>query len=74
MTEEMPYALKNRFIGLPELSHRTSLKKTALYELVKKGELKPLKLGRKTVFLESEVIAWMDSKLQSRDVSIGGGK
>lgn len=72
MTEVYP--LKNRFIGVPELSHRTSLKKTALYELVKKGELKPLKLGRKTVFLESEVIAWMESKLQSRNASTGGAK
>lgn len=74
MMEEIPYPYKKRFIGLPELICTTGLKKTSIYELIKKGELKPLKLGRKTVFLESEVIAWMDSKLQSRNVGIGGGK
>lgn len=56
----------NRLIGFPEVTHITSLKKTALYELIKLGELKPIKLGRKTVFLESEILAWVDDKLATR--------
>lgn len=54
--------LPDRFIELPETSHVTSLKKTKIYELIKTGELRAIKLGRKTVFLESEVIAWVNSK------------
>ena len=55
-----------RLIPLPEVSRITSLKKTALYELIAAGELRPIKLGRKTVFAESEVCDWVNSKLASR--------
>ncbi len=57
-----------RFIEVPEVSHLTSLKKTMVYEIIKKGELIPIKLGRKTVFLESEVIAWVNDKAASRTI------
>ncbi|AYK03105.1 helix-turn-helix domain-containing protein [Legionella sainthelensi] len=43
------------------------LGKTALYELIKRGELKPIKLGRKTVFLESEIIGWVNNKVAARN-------
>lgn len=56
----------NRLIDLLQVTYITSLKKTALYELIKRGELKPVKLGRKTVFLESEVIAWVNNKVIAR--------
>ncbi len=56
----------NRFIDLSEATHITSLKKTKLYELIKTGELNPIKLGRKTVFLESEIVAWVTSKVVAR--------
>jgi prophage regulatory protein len=52
-----------RLIPLIEVTRITSLKKTTLYELIKSGELNPIKLGRKTVFLESEIFAWVDNKL-----------
>lgn len=55
-----------RFIDFPELSRITTLKKTALYELIKIGELRPIKLGRKTVFAEAEVVAWVNSRIASR--------
>lgn len=56
---------QKRFIDCHEVIRLIGIKKTYLYELIKKGEIKRIKIGRKTVFLESEVIAWMDSKLQS---------
>ena len=56
-----------RLIALPEVSTITSLRKTALYELIKAGELRPVKLGRKTVFAESEIIAWVNKRLASRE-------
>lgn len=55
-----------RLIALPEVSTITSLRKTALYQLIKDGELRPVKLGRKTVFAESEIIAWVNERLASR--------
>ncbi|PJD94123.1 MAG: AlpA family transcriptional regulator [Legionella sp.] len=61
-----PYGKSGRFIELQEVSYVTSLKKTKIYELIKSGELKPIKLGRKTVFLESEVVAWVHTKATAR--------
>ena len=55
-----------RFIALPEVSALTSLRKTALYELIKAGELRPVKLGRKTVFAESEIFEWINKRLANR--------
>jgi len=55
-----------RLIAFPELTRITTLRKTALYELIKAGELRPVKLGRKTVFAEAEVIDWVNKRLASR--------
>lgn len=57
-----------RLIPLTVVTQITSLRKTALYELIKAGELRPVKLGRKTVFSEAEVNAWVDARLQGRAV------
>ncbi len=59
-------AIAPRFIPFPELTRITTLRKTALYELIKAGELRPVKLGRKTVFVEAEVFEWMNKRLASR--------
>ncbi|MHB1333202.1 MAG: helix-turn-helix transcriptional regulator [Sulfuriferula sp.] len=55
-----------RLIPIPVVTQITSLRKTALYELIKAGELRPLKLGRKTVFSEAEIIAWVNARLAGR--------
>ena len=55
-----------RLILLPEVTRITSNKKTKVYELIKLGELRPVKLGRKTAFLESEVFEWVNQRLASR--------
>lgn len=55
-----------RFIPLPEVTRITSLRKTALYQLIKAGELRPVKLGRKTVFAENEIQSWIEQRLASR--------
>lgn len=52
-----------RLIGVPEVSHLTSLKKSAIYELAAKGELRPVKLGARTTFLEAEVVEWINRKV-----------
>lgn len=53
----------NRLMELSEVTRITTLKKTTIYKLIKLGEIKPVKLGRKTVFSESEVIAWVNRKV-----------
>lgn len=58
--------LAPRLIDLRAVSNITSLKKTKLYEIINAGELRPLKLGRKTVFVEAEVWAWVQLRLESR--------
>lgn len=58
-----------RFIALPEVIQRTSLRKSSIYRLIKAGELRPVKLGRKTVFSETELNAWIESRLNSRGVN-----
>lgn len=55
-----------RLIAFGGVIEITSLKRTKLYELIKAGELRPVKLGKKTVFLESEVIAWVQAQLDAR--------
>lgn len=55
-----------RFIPLPEVSRITSLRKTALYQLINAGELRPVKLGRKTVFAEAEIFEWVNARLANR--------
>jgi excisionase family DNA binding protein len=60
------YSNAPRLIDFPELSRITTLKRTALYELIKLGELKPIKLGRKTVFSKAEVHNWVNARLSSR--------
>lgn len=55
-----------RLIALPAVSQITSLKKTAIYQLIKAGEIRPAKIGRKTVFSEAEIYAWVDARLSSR--------
>lgn len=55
-----------RLIALPAVTTITTLRKTALYELIKAGELHPVKIGRKTLFAESEIYAWVEQRLASR--------
>ena len=55
-----------RLIDLRKVSKITSLGKTSIYLLIQKGELHPAKLGRKTVFSESEVLEWVEDKLAQR--------
>ena len=55
-----------RLLPFSELTYLTSLHKTKLYELINAGELRPIKLGRKTVFSEYEVNAWIEKQMSNR--------
>ncbi len=53
----------NRLIDIPEVSYKIALKKTKIYELIKNGELHPIKLGSKTVFSEEEIQNWIAARV-----------
>lgn len=57
---------KYRLIDLPRVCEITCQGKTSIYQLIAVGELHPIKLGRKTVFAESEVFDWVAQRLESR--------
>lgn len=63
--DEQPDA-RPRLIDFPAVEDITSLGKTKLYELIKAGELRPIKLGKKVAFSESEIFAWVQNKLDAR--------
>lgn len=60
-----------RLISVNESLKKTCTGKTKFYEIVKNGELKPIKLGRKTVFLEKEVDDWISEQVAKRDAKYG---
>lgn len=59
-----------RLIELPEVTRITSLKKTSIYERVKLGEFRAIKLGTKTVFSEAEIAAWVTQQLTASATSL----
>lgn len=60
----------SRLIRLREVLPRVGLGKTALYARVRVGEFpKPVDLGGVVAWVESEVDAWIESKIAARDGS-----
>ena len=57
---------RNRFIDLAKTCEITCQRKTSVYKLIAAGELRSIKLGRKTVFLESEVFEWVNNRAARR--------
>ena len=60
-----------RLIDVKELSHITSLQHSAIYEYIKAGEFRPIKLGRKTVFSADEVARWVRKKVAGASGQVG---
>lgn len=52
-----------KLIDVPTVCELTSLSVSRIYRLIEDGELRRVKLGRKTVFVEADVIAWIDAKI-----------
>jgi len=65
MTTATPQSA-SRLIAIPETLNRISVCRTALYNLIHAGELHPIKLGRKTVFAESEIDAWINARINGK--------
>lgn len=59
-------AKAEQFIKLPDVKAKTSLSKTKIYALIKDEHEDfpaPIKLGRSSVWLMSEVQDWMDKQV-----------
>lgn len=60
--------LSNKFVDMAFITQLTGLTDKWFYKLIKDGEFpKPIKLGRSSRWLESEVEAWLQQRIaQSR--------
>lgn len=56
---------------MADLEGRVSLKKSQLWKLIREGQFpKPIKCGRSSLFIASEVDAWIEERIrQSRGVA-----
>ena len=63
----------DRLLSMAVVLDRVCMSKTQLYRLINAGEFpKPIPVGRQRVaFLESEVNAWIESRLRLRDEGHG---
>ncbi|WP_417883681.1 helix-turn-helix transcriptional regulator [Vibrio rumoiensis] len=60
---------QTRIIRLPQVVSITGLSKSSIYNFIAEGSFpKPIPLGsRSKGFIESEVTAWIESRIQARD-------
>jgi prophage regulatory protein len=64
--------MPDRFISVKQTVDKICLSKTELYNRLNAGAFpKPIALGpRKVVFLESEIGAWMQARIEECDTSV----
>jgi prophage regulatory protein len=56
-----------KIIRLPAVLERVGLKRTAVYDRIKGGEFpKPIKLGRVSGWVESEIQEWLEKQVNER--------
>ena len=58
--------IPDRFIKIPELCKLIGVKPGTLYNLIKQGELKPIKVRGTTVFSKQQIIQWMKDKVEGK--------
>lgn len=57
--------MSERLLRLPEVMGRVGLGRSRLYALVAQGSFpKPIKLGRSSAWIESEIIQWVAARIQ----------
>ena len=64
--------MPGRFISVKETIRKICLSKTELYDRLRAGTFpQPVSLGpRKVVFFESDIDAWMQARMEERDISV----
>ena len=65
--------MTERFISIAEVLDRVGFSRTHLYRKINAGSFpRPVPLGpQKVAFLESEIVQWMDERLQARELGEG---
>ncbi len=74
MTEQLAAATPLCLLRLPQVIERVGLRRTALYDLIKRGTFPaPIKLGRRCVAWPSDVIdAWVRERIAQADKARAG--
>jgi prophage regulatory protein len=63
-----------KYLRINQVIEKLGLKKPTIYAYMKRGLLpKPVKLGRVSIWLESEVDAALDARIIARDTSAKPG-
>ncbi len=72
MQVEQVMPVQNRLIKLPEVLKMSGLSRTALYKRVREQQFPaPVKLSERSVaWLQSEVNAWIEAKVQGREARL----
>ena len=52
---------------IDQASHRAGIGRTKLYEEIAAGEIKTIKVGRRTLVPESELQAWLARKIEAAE-------
>ena len=60
------------FITVDEAKKRLCLGTTAIYDLINAGELRRIKIGRKTVFLTTDIADFINRKVAEADALVRG--
>ena len=61
-----PSLLEDQFVDMAFISRFTGLTDKWFYKLIKDGEFpKPIKLGRSSRWLQSEVESWLQARIQA---------
>lgn len=63
---ENPFGLQKAAYSVNETIEVLSIGRTSLYALVKRGELEPVKVGKKTLFLSPDITRFL-IRLRGRD-------
>jgi len=57
-----------QFVRLPDVINALGISQRTLYDLMRRGQFpKPAKIGKMSVWDESEVVAWQQARLAERE-------
>ena len=60
----------DQFIPIEEVINIIGLQRNTIYTLIKKGELKSIKIGARTVFSRAHIRQWMDAKIATSQEAV----
>lgn len=69
--QSKPVVPRDRFIRLPEVEALLAVKKSTIYEMLKKGEfIKPIRFSaRAVVWPETAVLQWIQDRIKQSETS-----